>query len=154
MQNLNLHKHFHEKLFKPEMEATTKEEVLEELLDLFVANQYVKDKHLILEMLHKRETMGTTALGKGVAVPHGRTIATGDMIIAFGHSSAGVDFSADDGKLVTLFFMIIAPPNDEGNVYLPVLGAIVTILKDTKKRTKLNKVESYEEFLAVINGEE
>lgn len=154
MQTVDLTTHFKESLFKPDMSATTKEEALEELLDLFVENKYVQDKQIVLAMLHKRETMGTTALGKGVAIPHGRTIAAGDMIIAFGRSSAGVDFQADDGKPVTLFFMIIAPPNDEGNIYLPVLGTLVTILKDSKKRKMLNNVELFEDFLAVITGEE
>ena len=153
MQTVNLSNHFTESLFKPQMRATTKEEVLEELLDLFVKNGYVKDKNIVLEMLHKRETLGSTALGKGIAIPHGRSIATADMIIAFGRSNEGVEFGADDGKPVTLFFMIIAPPNDEGNIYLPVLGSLVTLLKETKNRKKLNKIESFEEFLAVINGE-
>lgn len=153
METIKLSNHFNNALFQPDMTATTKEEVLEELLDMFVGNQYVKDKHLVLEMLHQRETLGTTALGKGVAVPHGRTIATGDMIIAFGRSNDGVEFGADDGKPVTLFFMVLAPPNDEGNVYLPVLGSLVTVLKNAQKRKKLNSVQSYEDFIAIIDGE-
>ncbi len=153
MQTINLSTHFKEALFIPEMKATSKEEALEELLDLFVEEKYVKDKHLVLDMLHQRERLGSTALGKGVAVPHGRTIATGDVIIAFGRSTTGVDFGADDGAPVTLFFMVIAPPNDEGNIYLPVLGSLVTILKDAKKRKKLNSIQTFDEFIAVINGE-
>jgi len=153
METIRLSNHFDRSLFQPEMTATTKEEVLEELLDMFVENKHVKNKHIVLEMLHQREKMGSTALGKGVAVPHGRTIATGDMIIAFGRSADGVDFSADDGKPVTLFFMVIAPPNDEGNVYLPVLGSLVTVLKNTQKRKKLNSVQSYEDLIAIIDGE-
>lgn len=153
METIKISNHFSRSLFQPEMTATTKEEALEELLDMFVENKYVKDKHIVLEMLHQRETLGTTALGKGVAVPHGRTIATGDMIIAFGRSNEGVDFNADDGNPVTLFFMVIAPPNDAGNIYLPVLGSLVTILKNTQKRKKLNSVQSYEDFIAIIDGE-
>ncbi len=153
METITLSNHFNRALFQPEMTASTKEEVLEELLDMFVGNQYVKDKHLVLEMLHQREKLGTTALGKGVAVPHGRTIATGEMIIAFGRSNNGVEFGADDGKPVTLFFMVIAPPNDEGNIYLPILGSLVTVLKNAQKRKKLNSVQSYEDFIAIIDGE-
>ncbi len=150
MDTVKLGNHFKESLFKPALSATTKKEVLEELLDLFADNNFIKDKHLVLEMLYKRETMGSTALGKGVAIPHGRTIATADMIIAFGRSETGIDFDASDGKPVTLFFMIIAPPNDDGNVYLPVLGSLVTILKDANKRKKLNSINTFEELLAVL----
>ena len=153
MQTINLSTHFKESLFIPEMKATSKEEALEELLDLFVKEKYVKDKHLVLDMLHQRERLGSTALGKGVAVPHGRTIATGDVIIAFGRSASGINFDADDGKPVTLFFMVIAPPNDEGNIYLPALGSLVTILKDAKKRKTLNNVQTFDELIAIINGE-
>ena len=153
METIKLSSHFNRTLFQPEMKATSKEEALEELLDMFVENKYVKDKHIVLEMLHQREMLGTTALGKGVAVPHGRTIATGDMIIAFGRSDSGVEFGADDGAPVTLFFMVIAPPNDDGNIYLSFLGSLVTVFKNTQKRKKLNGVQSYDDFIAIIDGE-
>ena len=78
---------------------------------------------------------------------------TADVIIAFGRSETGIDFNASDGKPVNLFFMIIAPHNDEGNVYLPLLGSLVTILKDSKKRKALEKLETFEELLALIDGE-
>ena len=145
--------HFKEPLFLPSMRATTKDQALEELLDLFVAEKYIKNKQLVLEMLKQRELLGSTSLGNGVAIPHGRTTATADVIIAFGHSENGVDFDASDKKPVTLFFMVIAPHSDEGNIYLPILGSLVTILKETKKRNALNKVETFEELVALMDGE-
>ena len=153
MQRIELRDHVKEDLFLPSMKATTKDEVLEELLDLFVAEKYVKNKQLVLDMLKQRELLGSTSLGKGVAIPHGRTTATADVIIAFGRSEKGIDFNAIDGKPVTLFFMVIAPHNDDGNVYLPLLGSLVTVLKETKKRNALNKVETFEELIALIDGE-
>ncbi|MBN1559289.1 PTS sugar transporter subunit IIA [candidate division KSB1 bacterium] len=153
MQKHELRDHLRKALFIPSMKARTKEQALEELLDLFVAEKYVKNKQLVLEMLKQRELLGSTSLGKGVAVPHGRTTATADVIIAFGRSEKGVDFDASDKNPVTLFFMVIAPHNDEGNIYLPILGTLVIILKDAKKRHALNKVETFEELVALIDGE-
>lgn len=153
MQRFHLRDHMHEALFLPSMQAITKDQALEELLDLFVSERYVKNKQIALEMLKGREVMGSTGLGNGVAVPHGRTTATAAVIIAFGRSEKGIDFGAIDGKPVTLFFMIIAPHNDEGNVYLPILGTLVTILKDKSNRNALNNVNTFEELLALVDGE-
>lgn len=154
MTKINMRDYLKESLFLPDLKATTKEGVLEELLDLFVAEKYIKNKEIVLEMLKKRELMGSTSLGKGVAIPHGRTTATADVLIAFGHSEKGVDFGAKDSEPVTLFFMIIAPHNDEGEVYLPILGSLVTMLKDTKKRHAAQKVTAFEELVALFDGEE
>ncbi len=153
MKAVDLTKHFKKELFIPNMQAQTKEQALEELLDLFVAEKLVKNKHIVLEMLTQRETMGSTGIGKGTAVPHGRTTATADVIIAFGRSEQGIEFNAIDNKPVHLFFMVIAPPSDEGNVYLPILGSLVTILKDDSKRKSLNNVNSFDELLEVIQGD-
>jgi fructose-specific phosphotransferase system IIA component len=154
MIKIDMQDYLKEALFLPDMQATSKEEALEELLDLFVAEKYVKNKEIVLEMLKRRELMGSTSLGKGVAIPHGRTTATADVIIAFGHSKKGIDFDAKDGEAVSLFFMIIAPHNDEGEVYLPILGSLVTMLKDTKKRNAAKKVTAFEELIALFDGEE
>jgi len=88
-----------------------------------------------------------------VAIPHGRTTAAADVLIAFGKSDQGIDFDAIDGKPVHLFFMVIAPPNEEGNVYLPILGSLVTILNEKANRDKLMKVETFQDFIAIITGE-
>ncbi len=153
MTKIDMQDYFKEALFLPDMKATTKEGALEELLDLFIAEKYVKNKDIVLEMLKKRELMGSTSLGKGVAIPHGRTTATADVIIAFGHSEKGIDFGAKDDEPVSLFFMIIAPHNDEGQVYLPILGSLVTMLKDSKNRNAAKKVTAFEELIALFDGE-
>lgn len=148
-----LSKHFHPNLFNNNLKASNKEQVLEELLDLFTNEKLVKNKSLVLEMLKQRETLGSTGIGNGIAIPHGRTTAAGDVIIAFGHSEKGIEFEAIDNKPVHLFFMVIAPPNDEGNVYLPALGSLVTVLKKKENREKLKKISSYEELIEIIDGE-
>mgnify|MGYP005846136761 CR=1 FL=1 len=153
MQTVDLTNHFKKALFIPAMKAKNKAEALEELLDLFVNERLVKNKQIVLDMLNQRETLGSTGIGKGVAIPHGRTTATADVLIAFGRSEQGVDFDSIDKEPVHLFFMVIAHPNEKGNVYLPVLGSLVTVLKEDLKREKLRHISQYEELLAVFHGE-
>lgn len=153
MQNINILDHFRKELFVPEMKAKNKDAALEELVDRFVEQKVIKSKEVALQMLRKRETLGSTGIGKGIAIPHGRTTAAGDVVIAFGKSSDGIDFDSVDGKPVHLFFMVIAPPHDENNAYLPLLGSLVTTLNDAANRKKLMAVTTYEEFAAVFTGE-
>ncbi len=153
MQNKELAQLFNKNLFISELKATNKEEVLGELLDLFINEKIVRNRQIVLEMLHQRETLGSTGIGKGVAIPHGRTTAALNVIIAFGKSEKGIEFNAIDKKPVHLFFMIIAPPNDEENKYLPALGSLVTIIKSDQNRERLLKVTSFSELLSIISGE-
>jgi len=127
--------------------------VLGELLDLFINEKIVRNRKIVLEMLHQRETLGSTGIGKGVAIPHGRTTAALNVVIAFGKSVKGIDFNAIDKQPVHLFFMIIAPPNDEENKYLPALGSLVTIIKSEKNRERLLKVSNYSELIPIISGD-
>ena len=153
METKELTQYFSESLFVPELSAKTKEESFDELAQLFVASKKIRNKEIVLEMLRKRETLGSTGIGKGVAIPHGRTTAAIDVQIAFGRSEAGIEFDAIDKKPVKLIFVVIAPPHDENNRYLPVLGKLVEILHDAAKRRKFMKVTSFEEFLQAIEGE-
>ena len=153
MEKSDLSKYFHEALFLSEMKASNKDDALEELLDLFVQEKYLRNKDIVLEMLKTRETLGSTGIGKGIAIPHGRTTAASDVLIAFGKSTNGIEFDAIDEKPSHLFFMVIAPPQDEGNAYLPILGSLVTTLNEEENREKLLQVSSYDEFLPIITGE-
>jgi len=129
MHRSELAKYFKDNLFVAGLQAAKKEAAIAELLDTFVREKYIRNRDIVLEMLHQRETLGSTGIGKGV------------------------DFDAIDGKPVHLFFMVIAPPNEEGNVYLPILGSLVTILNEKANRDKLMKVETFQDFIAIITGE-
>jgi mannitol/fructose-specific phosphotransferase system IIA component (Ntr-type) len=152
MEKKELVKYFSKDLFVPDLHATTKEESLRELANLFVKSKFIRNKRLFLEMLHKRESLGSTGIGKGVAIPHGRTTAALDVKIAFGKSSTGIEFDAIDKKPVHLIFMVIAPPHDENNRYLPILGKLVELLNDSNNRKKFLKVQTYEEFINIFVG--
>jgi len=154
MDRSELALYFKENLFIANLRSETKEEVLDELLDLFVREKYIRNRSIVSQMLYQRETLGSTGIGKGVAIPHGRTTAASDVLIAFGKSEKGIEFDSIDKKPAHLFFMVIAPPHDEGNNYLPILGTLVTILNNKENRDKLLEVQSFEEFLPIITGEE
>lgn len=147
MESKDLTKYFSEELFIPNLTAKNKKQSLEELAELFVDNKLVRNKEIILEMLYKRETLGSTGIGKGVAIPHGRTTAAMDVKIAFGKSDKGIDFDAIDDEPVKLIFVVLAPPQEEDNRYLPVLGKLVEVLHDKKNRDRFMKVSSYDDLV-------
>jgi len=151
MNNEDLITYFDEQLFLPDLTATTKDELLQEIVDQFVNVKYLKNSDIVLEMLKKREVLGSTGIGKGIAIPHGRTTSASDIMIAFGKSENGIEYDSIDGKPVHLVFMIIAPPQDENNMYLPILGKMVEVLNKSKNRNKLMSAETFEEFIDVIS---
>lgn len=152
MENKELINYFCKDLFIPNMKAKTKRDSFKELASLFVKSKFIKNKEIFLEMLYKRETLGSTGIGKGVAIPHGRTTAVMDVKIAFAKSGNGIEFDAIDKKPVHLIFMVVAPPHDENNRYLPILGKLVEVLTENKNRRQLLKVETFEEFINVFMG--
>lgn len=141
---------FESALFIPDLRATDRLQALEEMVDSLYENGRVKDKALVLEMLRRREILGSTGIGKGIAIPHGRTLAAPELSILFGRTSRGIDFDALDNKPVHLFFVIVAPPHDRSNIYLPVLGRIVEKVKESRMRQKLMKVENFDELKKVF----
>lgn len=153
MLKVELLKHFDKQLFLPEIKSDNKKDVLEELLNLFVDSGHIRDKEIVLEMLNQRETLGSTGIGNGIAIPHGRTTAAADVVIAFGKSEKGIDFDAIDKQPVYLFFMVIAPPNDKGNIYLPILGSLVTVLNQKQNREQLKTIDTFDELISIIHGE-
>jgi len=153
MNKNSLIKYLDDQLFVPNLNASTKDELLEELVDRFVTVKYLKNREIVLEMLRQREKLGSTGIGKGVAIPHGRSTSASDIMIAFGRSENGIDYEAIDGKSVHLVFMIIAPPQDENNLYLPILGKLVEILSKSKNRKKLMSIETFKDFVDIISEE-
>jgi len=144
---------FQENQFIADLKAKTKEDALDELAEVFVTSQIIRNKAIVLEMLHSRESIGSTAIGSGIAIPHGRTTAAPDLSVAFGKSQDGIPWEASDKKPVHLIFMVVAPPYEENNRYLPMLGKLVEFLHDPENRKKLLKVDTFEEFKSVLSHE-
>ena len=133
-------------LFLPSLSAPDKDSVLQQLVAQVQARGLVRDPKPLLEMLRSRESLGSTGIGHGIAVPHGRSLAVPRLVGGFARHVAGVPWDAVDGKPVHLIFLILAPPLEQPTRYLPFLGRIVEAVSDADRRRRLSKVTTYEEF--------
>ncbi|MCH7878554.1 MAG: PTS sugar transporter subunit IIA [candidate division Zixibacteria bacterium] len=140
-----------DQLIEFDLNATSKEEALKELVELASRSQLVKDSDQLYKDVTDREALVTTGVGYGVAFPHAKTRATKGIVIAFGRSSAGIDFDAIDGKPVTLFFLIAAPEDAIG-AHLNVMARLSYMMKIEENRDKLSKVSSPDELFSVIDS--
>ena len=150
MVSIRLSEFFEEELFLPDIKAANKEGVLEEMIDALVKAKGIQNKGILLEMLRQRERLGSTGIGRGVAVPHGRTLAISSLTVMFGRIPNGVDFDAMDGKPVQLVFLTVAPPTERSNLYLPVLGKIVETVKSAKTRRRLLEAGDFDDVAEII----
>jgi mannitol/fructose-specific phosphotransferase system IIA component (Ntr-type) len=98
-------------------------------------------------MLKRRETLGSTGVGQGIAIPHCRSLVVNRLQVAFGRKLAGLDFHAIDDKPVRFFFLIVAPPLEVSNQYLPVLGKLAQFAKEPDVPDRLAKLKSPAELL-------
>lgn len=130
-----------------DMEADGKEDALRELVGLLSVNEKSDE---LFRLLKKRENLGSTGIGKGVAIPHCRSLVVDRLRVVYGRKSAGLDFEAVDGKAVHHLFLIVAPPVEISNQYLPVLGKIAQFCKNPKNLARLDEIETEEQFFGVL----
>ena len=135
-----------------DLAATTKKAVLEEMVELFGLDQDAQQ--LLVKLLRKRENLGSTGIGKHVAIPHCRSLVVNRLRVAYGRKPAGLDFNAIDDLPVNHLFLIVAPPVEISNQYLPVLGKIAQFCKNEQNIAQLNEISSTDEFLAVLEEAE
>jgi len=133
-----------------DLKATTKEEFFDEIVDLLVPEPDSTNRRVILDMLRNREALGSTAVGKGIAFPHGRSLAVSRLMAIFARSAAGIPFDSLDGNPTHLFFVLLAPPQDRSNQYLPALGKIIETVKKDALREKLLQVRTFADFAGVL----
>ena len=131
----------------------SKNEAINQLVDLMMENGNIKDKEEYKKVVLKREEEGTTGIGEGIAIPHGKTDAVTKPGLAAMVVPDGVDFASLDGSPAKLLFLIAAP-NTEDNVHLEVLSRLSTLLMDTNFREALYNVKSPKEFLQCIDQAE
>jgi mannitol/fructose-specific phosphotransferase system IIA component (Ntr-type) len=152
MKGTDLMKHLKAEFFIPDLKGTNQQTVLEELTGPLAAGGFIKSRGIVLETLDKRETFGSTGIGRGVAIPHCRTLVVSDVHIVVGISKKGVEYNASDGKKVHLFFLIVAPPVDTSNLYLPILGRIVELVRDAKLRQAMMGAETFPALAKILQG--
>lgn len=143
-----------EDLFVPELKARTKDDALQEMVEAMVRAGRLKEGGILLEMLRQREQLGSTGIGRGVAVPHGRTLAMSRLAVVFARSAEGIEFEAMDDKPVHLLFLTVAPPQERSNLYLPVLGKIVEVVKSAKSRRRLQSAANFDEVAEILEEAE
>lgn len=130
--------------------ATTKDDVLAELVALLQPDE--RSAETLLKLLKRRESLGSTGVGRGVAVPHCRSLVVPRLQLAYGHSQAGIPFDSADGEPVKHFFLIVAPPNEVSNQYLPTLGKIAQLAKEPGVLEQLARLTTPEEFLGLLDA--
>ncbi|MEZ4414538.1 MAG: PTS sugar transporter subunit IIA [Gemmatimonadota bacterium] len=131
-----------------ELEAEGKDEALEELIHLLRLDE--KSESTLLKTLRRREKLGSTGIGKGIAIPHCRSLVVSRLRLAYGRKPSGLDFKAIDGQPVQHFFLIVAPPLEVSNQYLPVLGKIAQFAKDPQVPELLLKAQTPDDFLTLL----
>lgn len=119
-----------------DLQAKGKSEVLSELVNAIMKVQDGLDREEIIKVLLEREKLGSTGIGDGVAIPHGKLKGLKNLSIGFGRSRKGVEFDSMDGKPVNLFFLLVAPEESVG-VHLKILARISKLLKSQKVRQRL-----------------
>jgi mannitol/fructose-specific phosphotransferase system IIA component (Ntr-type) len=131
------------------LEADDKDGILKELIGLLRLDE--KSEGMLFKMLKRRENLGSTGIGRGIAIPHCRSLVVSRLRVAFGRKPDGIDFRAIDEKPVYDFFLIVAPPLEVSNQYLPVLGKIAQFAKEPDIPDRLAKIESPEAFLELLD---
>ena len=136
-----------------ELKSGNKRDVLKELAGSFMKIHQKLDSETTLNVLFEREKLGSTGIGEGIAIPHGKITGLDQLILSFGRSAVGIDFDAMDGKPVHLFFLLIAPENSAGQ-HLKTLAKISKMLKDSVFRTKLMAAKSKDELYKIIANQD
>ena len=126
---MKLSPYLNKDLILPDLRSKTKPEVLEELLSPIKPETKGYNRDLALKVLLERENLGTTGIGDGVAIPHGKLDSLQGIIVVVGRSAAGVEFEALDFKPCTIFFMVLAPEQVAG-MHLRILAHISRLLKE------------------------
>ena len=130
------------------LQSTTKDAVLEELVGLLKLDE--KSDAMLYKMLKRRETLGSTGIGQNIAIPHCRSLVVDRLRVTFARKLEGIDFGAIDGKPVHYFFLIVAPPLEVSNQYLPVLGKIAQFAKESDVPERLAKLKSPQDFMKML----
>lgn len=138
-------------LVLPTLSARTKTAVLAELVGVMAGREGGLDEKAALNVLLEREKLGTTGIGDGIAIPHGKMDDLSDILVAVGRSVEGVDFEALDHKPCHIFFLVLAPEQVAG-MHLRVLAHISRLLKDEQFRTSFMAAGDGDELWRVLKG--
>ena len=137
----------------PELKSRAKRAVMEELCQCLIDGRPELDLKSLMEVLLERERLGSTGIGDGIAIPHGKLPNLDQLLLAFGRSRDGVDFDSLDGKPAHLFFLVVAP-EDSAGIHLKALARISRLLKSNVVRTELMEARDAQEIYQIIQAQD
>ncbi len=143
------------KAISADLKGTNKEEVIKELVDLLIDTNGLekKYKNKVFEVLMAREALGSTAIGQGIAIPHGKCDCVKKIVGCLGVSKNGINFDSLDGEPAHIFFLLLAPVDSAGP-HLKALARISRLLKDKFIRDSLRSVGDEKSILQIIEQED
>lgn len=144
-----------EKAVSADLKSETKKGIMQELTDLLVKAGELKPKmrDASVKILLNREALGSTGIGQGVAIPHGKCEYVKELVGAFGVSKKGINFDSLDGEPAYLFFLLMAPIESSGP-HLKALARISKLLKDKYFRDSLKNAENEKTLLKIMKEED
>ncbi len=134
-----------------ELKVAGKEEIVKEIASCLFSAGKISDLEKFVKDVLERESLGSTGIGYGIAIPHARTTAASGFAIGFGKSGAGIEFKSIDGQKVNLIFLMGAAPNDL-NLYLRLLAELSKLLMNASFRRELMSANTATELIAVIKN--
>lgn len=141
------------RLIKVGLTAKDKEGALKELVDVLAEVKDVGDRKAIAKALLERESLGSTGIGQGIAIPHGKTDRVKELVAVLGVSRKGVNFEALDGEPVYIFFLLVAPKETAGP-HLKALAQISRLLRDSYFCELIKRCQTPDEIFELIKREE
>jgi len=132
------------------IKSKDKEGAIKELISLLPLKD--NEKEVIFHTIMKRESLGTTGIGKSIAIPHTRTLMLKDIIVLVGVSKNGVDFKSIDKRPVHFIFLILAPPYDTNNRYLITLGHIAELSREISKNIMKCQTKTKRDFIKCLES--
>ena len=144
-----------ERAINVDVQAKDKEGVIRELVQLLVKAGEIKaaDEEKVVPVLLAREALGSTGIGQGVGIPHGKTNVVRQLVGAFGISRRGVNFDSLDGETAQIFFLLLAP-EDSAGPHLKALARISRLLKDRYFREGLKEAKDEKQVVKIIQQED
>lgn len=136
--------------FDLNLPGNSRDEVLSALLTLLPLDE--RSRTTLSRTLRRRENLGSTGIGRGIAIPHCRSLVVTRLHLAYGRHVEGVDFRAIDDLPSHHFFLIVAPPLEVSGQYLPVLGKVAQFAKEADVPDRLAELTSVAEFFELLDG--
>lgn len=138
-------------LIQWELKGKTKAEVIDELLDLMVSNGKINSKELALRDCLERENYLSTGFENGLAVPHAKSNAVSDLVLAFGISKSGIEFDSLDGKPAHFIFLLLSPV-DKSGPHIKVLAQITRQFQNAEITEKIFGVNTTEDLINIFHS--